>query len=96
MPQPSQSWRVRARLRLTDALADAGTFFYDLAAKVDPGPQGEPCPDCGVPTTIPKDQPCPECADIIVEKRREEAIMSSAYEAGYEAATRSREGEGDW
>ena len=82
---------TRFRLWLTDVLAGVGTWFYDLASTVDPGPLGEVCPDCGVPTTVPLDKPCPECAIRAEEQRRDDAIYRSGREDGYVEGCRDME-----
>jgi hypothetical protein len=90
----TQSTRVRRWL--SDACADIGTWFFVRASDLDPGPQGDPCPDCQVPVVLDKDGSCPECNDRFEVKRREEALISSGYDQGYEAAQRAVQGEGSW
>lgn len=86
----------RVRERLSGLCFDAASAIYEWGISLDPGPQGEPCPDCGVPTTVPKDQECPECRDRWEAKKRDEALHGAAYEEGYQAAERARQSEGSW
>lgn len=73
---------TRLRTWLADRCADLGTFFYDLAGTLDPGPIGEPCPDCQVPVVRGRDGSCPECESRQEIRRLEDAIYQSGYDDG--------------
>jgi hypothetical protein len=85
--------------RLRDWIADdldrLAVVLWGVAHGLRPVDERPRCPDCQIgPDVSPED--CTTCRDIIETKRRDEAIMASAYDQGYEAAGRSREGEGSW
>lgn len=95
-PNSQALFRRRTRQWFSDRCVDTGTFFYRLCERLDTGPFGEVCPDCNVPVVVNKDGTCPQCNDMLEQKRRDEQVMAGAFDDGYAAALRSRQGEGDW
>jgi hypothetical protein len=82
---------TRIRRWIADRLVDAGFKLCDLGSRVDPGPQGEPCPDCGVPVDVAPDEECPECRDRAEQQTRDDAIFDAGRERGYTEGQRDME-----